>query len=941
MSRLSWNEIRTRAHAFAREYENASYEKGETQTFYNDFFEIFGVSRRRVASFEEPIKKLGNKQGFIDLFWKGVLLVEQKSAGRSLTSAKEQAFGYFPGIKETDLPRYVLACDFQNFELHDLEEGDELKFKLKDLHLHIDKFGFILGVQKRAFKDQDPVNLKASTLMGRLHDALYHSGYRGHSLERFLVRLLFCLFADDTGIFEPRDIFDELIRTRTKEDGSDVGSWLTMLFQTLDTLEEERESALDEDLARFPYINGDLFKENLRLPSFDGKMRSLLLEACEFSWDAISPAIFGALFQHVSGDAAARRAHGEHYTTENHIMRVIGPLFVDELTDELQAVKKKKGAAKDKELKAYCEKLAKLKFFDPACGCGNFLIIAYREIRLLETEALIELYKDKTKVLDIDHLSGVDVNQFYGIEIKEFPVRIAEVAMWMMDHIMNNRLGLALTQNFARIPLKKSPNIFHGDALETDWASICTPTNETYIFGNPPFLGAKVQNDEQRMQVRRIANLGKSGGTLDYVCAWYLKAGDFVSGTTAKFAFVSTNSITQGEQLAQLWPRLFRDYSLEIAYGHRTFEWSSDAKGKAHVHCVIIGLVPRHIEPKTKRLFSYPNIRGEAIESTVEKLSPYLIDGSQLNNPHIVVKETSRPINGLPAAVIGSKAIDDENLIFSEMEAHAFLKEFPHFSPYLRPLLGSEEFINNKKRFILALHNCPPEIIKANSEITDRLKRVTKFRLESKSPPTQKLAKTPTLYHVNVLPKSPFLVLPQTSSETREYMPIGFAFPPMVPTNAVKVVQNAELFHFAVLTSKMHMSWMKTITGRLKSDFQYSIGVVYNNFPMPITSDAQRSRIEQMGQAVVEARASHPNSTLADLYDPVTMPANLRKAHSVLDAAVDKLYRPSGFNSDADRVVHLLNLYEQMTSLFAESPKAHKRRPRASPGIDTIADTAN
>jgi len=496
-----------------------------------------------------------------------VLIVEQKSAGRNLANAREQAFGYFPGLKEYELPRYLLACDFQNFELYDLVDNEQVSFKLVDLPKHIDKFAFILGVQKRTFKDQDPVNIKASVLMGRLHDELYQSGYRGHDLERFLVRLLFCLFADDTGIFEPRDMFDELIRTRTKDDGSDVGPILSLLFQTLDTDEKDRETALDEDIAKFPHVNGDLFKENLRLPSFNSKMRSLLLDACEFSWDAISPAIFGALFQHVSGDAAARRAHGEHYTTENHIMRLIGPLFLDELAAELSSIKAKKHTkTREQELKAYLQKLKSLTFFDPACGCGNFLVIAYREIRNLETDAILELHRDKSLVLDIEQVVGVDVNQFYGIEINEFPARIAEVAMWMMDHIMNSRLSLALGQGFARIPLKKSPAIVHGDALELDWKDILLPSQCSYVFGNPPFLGAKIQSVQQREQVRRIAGLGKSGGTLDFVCAWYFKAAEYIQGTRAQIAFVSTNSITQGEQVAQLWPSLFYKFHLEITF---------------------------------------------------------------------------------------------------------------------------------------------------------------------------------------------------------------------------------------------------------------------------------------------------------------------------------------------------------------------------------------
>jgi len=927
VSRLSWNEIRVRAQIFADEWKDAKYERGETQTFYNEFFEIFGISRKRVASYEEPVKKLGDKQGFIDLFWKGVLIVEQKSAGRNLANAREQAFGYFPGLKEYELPRYLLACDFQNFELYDLVDNEQVSFKLVDLPKHIDKFAFILGVQKRTFKDQDPVNIKASVLMGRLHDELYQSGYRGHDLERFLVRLLFCLFADDTGIFEPRDMFDELIRTRTKDDGSDVGPILSLLFQTLDTDEKDRETALDEDIAKFPHVNGDLFKENLRLPSFNSKMRSLLLDACEFSWDAISPAIFGALFQHVSGDAAARRAHGEHYTTENHIMRLIGPLFLDELAAELSSIKAKKHTkTREQELKAYLQKLKSLTFFDPACGCGNFLVIAYREIRNLETDAILELHRDKSLVLDIEQVVGVDVNQFYGIEINEFPARIAEVAMWMMDHIMNSRLSLALGQGFARIPLKKSPAIVHGDALELDWKDILLPSQCSYVFGNPPFLGAKIQSVQQREQVRRIAGLGKSGGTLDFVCAWYFKAAEYIQGTRAQIAFVSTNSITQGEQVAQLWPSLFYKFHLEITFAHRTFEWSSDAVGRAHVHVVVIGLSLAKNAPKRKRLFSYVDIRGTATESIVDAISPYLLDASRLSSSHTVVVEQSEPINQAPRVIIGSKPIDKGLYIFNDEEAAALLAIEPSAREYLFPFVGARELIHSEKRFILFLRDVEPSLIRQMPEIVRRMSLVRDYRRKSTAEGTRKLAEVPGEFHVTVKPTVKYLAMPQASSERREYMPMAFLNPPTIPSDQVRLIVGAGSWEFGILTSRMHMAWMRTVAGRLKSDYRYSIGVVYNNYPWPDATANQRENVEKLAQGVLDARAVHTTSSLADLYDSVAMPANLRKAHQALDTAVDKLYRPSGFASDAERVEHLFGLYERMTSLFSEDKPARKPR---------------
>ena len=623
--RLSWNEIRARAAAFAQEWADAGYEKGQTQLFYRDFFDIFDLSVRRVASFEEHVKLLDNKYGFIDLFWKGVLLVEQKSAGRDLAEAKDQAFAYFPGINDADLPRYLLLSDFQTFELYDLDENESVAFDLADLPEHVEKFGFILGVQKRSFRDQDPVNIKASERVGQLHDALAESGYTGHDLEQFLVRIVFCFFADDTGIFEPRDIFLDLLENRTREDGSDLGGLLSLLFQVLNTPVDDRQKNLDEDLARFPYVNGDLFREPLRIPSFDSEMRQRLIDACHFNWSEISPAIFGSLFQSVM-DKDERRAQGAHYTTEKNILKVIEPLFLDELRTEFQRLRARRDNRRLPALIAFQHKLGRLHFFDPACGCGNFLIIAYRELRMLEIEVLKEIRPHGQLDLLAQSLSVVDVDGFYGIELGEFPAHIAEVALWMMDHIMNNRLSLEFGQTYARIPLEKSPHIRHGDALEFDWAKLLPPGECSYVLGNPPFVGAKFQSTEQREQVRNIAALGRSGGTLDYVTAWFIKAGEYIQQSEAQIGFVATNSITQGEQVAQLWPLLFDRCALEIAFAHRTFAWGSDARGMAHVHVVIIGLAKRDAAPREKRLFSYETLNGEPHESRHTALSPYLFD---------------------------------------------------------------------------------------------------------------------------------------------------------------------------------------------------------------------------------------------------------------------------------------------------------------------------
>ena len=927
--RLSWNEVRVRVASFAEAWRDAAYEKGETQSFYNDFFEVFDVRRRSVARYEEHVAKLDNRSGYIDLFWPGVLIVEQKSAGRDLRKAYGQAGEYFDALPERDRPRYILVSDFQTFELHDLDERETVTFPLSDLPGHVEEFGFILGVQRRTFRDQDPVNIEAAELVGRLHDALDAAGYRGHDLERLLVRIVFCLFADDTGIFEPRDIFFDLLDHRTAKDGSDTGSWLEHLFQVLDTREEARYATLDEDLARFPYVNGRLFEEPLRIPSFDGTMRRRLLDACRFDWSNISPAIFGALFQSVM-DPVERRKQGAHYTTEKNILKVIEPLFLDDLRSEFQRLKARKDSRRRADLRRFQKKLGRMTFFDPACGCGNFLIIAYRELRELEIEVLKELHRKGDRQLDAlaSELSLVNVDQFHGIEIGEFPVRIAETAMWMMDHIMNNRLSLEFGQTYTRIPLETSPPIVHGDALEMDWADLLPSEQCSFVFGNPPFGGSKFQSKFQRAQVRRIADLGGTGGTLDYVTAWFIKAGEYAKGTPARIGFVATNSITQGEQVAQLWPILFYHSRMEIAFAHRTFAWGSDARGKAHVHVVIIGLDGRETVPGRKRLFSYNRLGGDPEETQHAVLSPYLFDAGGLADPHLTVREESAPVNGLPRLIIGSKPIDGGNYIFrTEQKRAEFVAGEPAAERYVRPYIGAREYLQGGSRWILALHEAPPNVLAGMPAVRDRIAAVRAYREASRSAPTRKLAQTPTLYHVNAIPTAPFLVVPEVSSERRDYVPIGWLEPPTIPSNLVRILENATLTHFALLTSAMHMAWLRHIGGRLKSDYRYSIGLVYNTFPMP-TRWANNGKLEALAQAVLDARTAHPDATLADLYDPDLMPPSLRRAHLALDRAVDRLYHRMGFASERERAEHLFMLYEKMRVPLGIGVKKLKRRRR-------------
>jgi len=923
--RLSWNEIRVRAAAFADEWKNAHYEKGETHTFYNEFFEVFGVTRRRVASFEEPIRRLDQRYGFIDLFWKGVLLVEQKSAGGNLTKAKAQALDYFPGLKEAELPRHVLVSDFQNFELYDLdEEVEPQKFRLADLHKHVEHFGFILGVEKRTFRDQDPVNIQASELMGKLHDTLQASGYRGHELEQFLVRVLFCLFADDTGIFEPRDIFLALLEERTQEDGSDTGLWIGKLFEVLNTPENARQTTLDEDLKRFPNVNGALFKERLQPPAFDAQMRKVLLEACRFSWDAISPAIFGALFQAVM-EPEERRAQGAHYTTEKNILKVIRPLFLDDLWAEFDRIRARQTGRKA-ALEAFHTKLSQLRFFDPACGCGNFLVITYRELRDLEIALLKELNPKGQRVLDVALLSKLNVNQFYGIEINEFPARIAEVALWMMDHIMNNHLSIAFGETYARIPLKVSPHIHHADAVEIDWNSVIPASECSYVFGNPPFGGFVFRDKARQAQMAELQELVGSAGRIDYVVAWFFKAGEYVQHGAAAVAFVATNSITQGEQVAQVWPILFERFGLEIAFAHRTFAWGSDARGVAHVHVVVIGLTKRDQEVSAKRLFSYENARGDPVESSHRALSPYLFDASKLSDRHLVVVRSRTPLNGLPSICVGSKPVDGGHYIFDAAERETFLAREPTAAPILRPYVGSREYINNEMRWILYPPGLPVQELRRLPAVMERIAAVREHRRTAEGNLSRELADKPTEYHVTVIPTGPFLAIPEVSSERREYIPIGWLEPPTIPSNKLLIIPNGSLDLFALLVSKMHMAWVAYIGGRLKSDFQYSGGVVYNTFPVPERDDRSRRMLASAAQEILQQRAKHPGASLADLYDRDLMPAELRRAHRALDAVVEGLYRRPPFESDRDRVEHLFMLYEQMVRPLTAPPIGRRRR---------------
>jgi len=897
---LSWNEIKDRALKFTKEWEGESRERAEKDTFWNDFFNVFGISRRRLATFEEPVKKLNNKQGFIDLFWKGTLLVEHKSKGKNLDAAFEQAIDYFHGIKEHELPKYVLVSDFEKFKLYDLDDNKEYEFEIKDFHQNIKLFGFIAGYQKWTFKDEHPVNIKAAELMGKFHDHLEESGYEGHPLEVFLVRLLFCLFADDTGIFE-KDTFKEFIEVKTNEDGSDLGAWLAQYFQVLNTPTDKRLKNLDEHLAAFPYVNGKLFEESLPIAAFNSRMREILLECSSLDWGKISPAIFGSMFQSVM-NPEERRNLGAHYTSEKNILKLIKPLFLDKLHAEFQKVKSNKN-----KLRKFHQKLGTLKFLDPACGCGNFLIITYRELRLLELD-ILKILHDGQQVLDISHIMDVDVDQFYGIEYDEFPVRIAEVALWLMDHQMNLRISEEFGMYYARLPLKKSATIVHGNALRTEWTDIVSKSELSYILGNPPFYGKKEQTTEQKEDMKSTFRGVKGAGVLDYVTAWYLKASKVIAGTDIKVGFVSTNSIAQGEQTGILWNELFNNYGIKILFAHRTFKWKNEAKGNAAVHVVIIGFA--NFDLKDKFLFEYEDIQGEPHIKKVRNINPYLVEGEDLT-----INSRSKPISPVSPMNYGSMPIDHGHLSLSDDEKTKFIKEEPFIEPLIRKYSGGYEFINKKDRWCLWLVDVDPKLIKKSKHVLERVNLTKLFRDSSKRGATKKLASTPTLFGEIRQPNTSYLIIPKVSSENRKYIPIGILSADIISSGSLLVVPNSSLYEFGVLTSEMHMAWVKYTCGRMKSDYQYSASIVYNNYLWPKEpSNKNKNAVETKAQKVLDVRAEFPESSLADLYDPLTMPPKLVKAHHELDKAVDLCYRPQAFKNEAARIEYLFDLYSKYTN---------------------------
>lgn len=927
---LSWNEIKTRAASFVKNWENTDREEADAKPFLVDFLNIFGHSQRKVATFEHRVKKLSEADGYIDLLWKGMLLVEMKSRGKDLSKAYTQAKDYCHGLKEYELPQLIMVCDFETVIVYDAI-GKETKFLLKDLVKNIQVFGIIAGYVKREFKEQDPVNIQAAELMGKLHDKLKAIGYTGHALEVYLVRLLFCLFADDSNIFN-KDIFNDYLELKTAEDGSDLARAIAELFQVLNTAEDKRLANLDESLKEFPYVNGKLFEEQLPFASFDSEMRKVLLDCCLLDWGKISPAIFGSLFQSVM-DEKARRNLGAHYTSEKNILKLIKPLFLDELWTEFEKAQNSKA-----QLQKLHDKISSLRFLDPACGCGNFLIIAYRELRLLEIEIIKRLlklqgYRDeviKGAQMDAAYLIKCNVDQFYGIEYEEFPAQIARTAMWLMDHQMNMLVTETFGDYYVRLPLQKAATIVHGNALRIDWQSLIEPlpfekgeAKYNFILGNPPFIGHHLQTEEQKKDLHFVLHDIQAAGVMDYVSAWYYKAAEYLSKycsfKNCKVGFVSTNSITQGEQVGILWSVLINKYNLKIHFAHRTFKWSNEARGVAAVYCVIIGFSNYDIQ--TKRLFEYETVKAEPHEVSVKNINPYLVDYSD-----ILILNRTNPLCRVPKMQYGSKPSDGGHFLFSEEEKDELILKEPNAIKFLKKFISGREFLYNENRYCLWLVDAKPEELRALPEVMKRVQQVREFRQKSKAASTRNYPYH-TLFRQVTQPDSDYIIFPSTTSENRKYLPLGFLSKEIIISNASYAIPNATLYDFGVLISVMHMAWMRYTCGRLKSDYRYSNTIVYNNFPWPENpTDKQKEAVEKAAQAVLDARAMFPDSSLADLYDPNTMPPALVKAHQQLDKAVDLCYRPQPFINETKRIEFLFELYDKYTAgLFVKEKKGKRK----------------
>lgn len=809
--------------------------------------------------------------------------------------------------------RFVLVTDYQSVVAMDRKVDDRTEFEFADFKSNYEFFLPLTGQYEKAVAySEHPADIKACEKMGRLYDLIREANHYEpeelHVLNVFLTRLLFCFFAEDTGIFLKTNQMTAAIESMTQRDGSDVADFFKDLFAVLDLPDDDpTRKNYNVTLQAFPYVNGGLFKEHCHIPTFTTKSRRLLLECGQMKWADISPAIFGSMFQSVMLPKD-RRALGAHYTSEKNIFKVIRPLFLDDLEEEFQSIADMKdGKAKAQRLKDFHNKIAGLGFLDPACGCGNFLIIAYRELRILEMkvlEALLALeHKESFLFIDASMASKVSISQFHGIELLEFPVEIAKVSMWLMEHVMNCQLAEKLGKTVASIPLKDSADIVCANALTNPWEIFANPDEINYIFGNPPFSGARTMSKENKKDLLLVFHDTKNAGNLDYVCCWYKIAIEYMKlNKNIISAFVSTNSIIQGEQVQVLWENSIKD-GIVISFAYRTFKWDNEAKGNAGVHCVIIGFCFNNQRINRKI------IKNDGNSVVVDNISPYLT-----SNPSVIVKSRTKPLSRVHEMRIGNMPIDNGYFLFTKDEKDAFLETEKDAYIYFRKWIGSKEFINGYERWCLYLGDCTEEQLEELPHCKRRVELVKEYRLSSKRPATQLLADTPNRFNVQNIQKHDYIIIPEVSSERRNYIPIGFLKPDVLASNLVKIVPNATVYDFSILTSAMHMAWMRAVCGRLESRYRYSRDLCYNTFPWPAATEAQQEAVSKLGQAVLDVREMYFDKTLAELYDPGKMPDDLRAAHHALDLAVDGLYRKKPFESEEERLEMLFDLYAKLVT---------------------------
>ena len=917
------------AKSFAAYWKDKGYEKGESQPFWLSLLrDVYGVEHpEQFIQFEEQVHL--DHTSFIDGTIPAThVLIEQKGLGKDLNKPIKQSDGalltpfeqakrYILELPVSQHPRWVVTCNFSTFYVYDMERprGEPEIIELANLEKEYYRLQFLVDAGNEHLKREMEVSIAAGEIVGLLYDAFYkqyanpESEHSLKSLNKLCVRLVFCLYAEDAGIFGHHGMFhDYLAAFNTRE----LRKALIDLFRVLDTKPQDRDPYLKDDnpdLAAFPYVNGGLFSdENIEIPPFTDEIRNLLLEKASenFNWSEISPTIFGAVFESTL-NPETRRSGGMHYTSIENIHKVIDPLFLDELKAELDEIcANPVERTRTAKLRVFQRKLASLTFLDPACGSGNFLTETYLSLRRLENKILVELSHGQVTMYSASESPiQVSISQFYGIEINDFAVTVAKTALWIAESQMMKETEKILLVPLEFLPLKTNAYIVEGNALRVDWESVVPKSKLNYIMGNPPFVGARLMGKEQKADVNTIFPEWKNAGNLDYVCCWYKKAADIMQGTSVRSALVSTNSVSQGESVANLWKPLF-DAGVHIDFAYRTFRWDSEAKIKAHVHCVIIGFsVAASSTPK--KLFD-----GDRYQ-VANNINGYLLDGE-----NVFVESRSKPICNVPEIGIGNKPIDGGFYLFEKEEMEDFIKKEPSSKKYFRPWYGSREFINQKPRYCLWLGECTPAELKAMPHCMERVKAVREYRLASPSPGTVKLADKPTRFHVENMPSGRYIVIPQVSSERRRYIPMGYMDNSVLCSDKVRILPNGNLYEFGILESNVHMAWVRATCCRLKSDYSYTVNDVYNNFIWPAPTEQQKAKIEQTAQAILDARALYPDSSLADLYDDLTMPPELRKAHQANDRAVMDAY---GFTkgtaartSESACVAELMKLYQQKVS---------------------------